>query len=120
LAWTFLLPFLYVLGYPLPTIVIALIGMFVCYLILESCTFYVAYKGSAPEYQKKLKQIWWIIFFMPFFRYLVYWFRLAGIITALTEEKSWKTQNPFEQLGDILMEDAKALKKLVSSKEKQG
>lgn len=102
LAWTFLLPFLYFLGYPLPTIVVALIGMFVCYLLLEIGTFYLAYAGSTKEYQKELRRIWWIIFFMPFYRYLVYWFRLAGIIAVLTEEKSWKTENPVLQLQNLL------------------
>jgi putative glycosyltransferase (exosortase G-associated) len=106
LAWTFLLPFLYLLGYPLPTIIIALVGMFVCYLILESCTFYIAYKGSAPEYQKELQKIWWIVLFMPLYRYLVYWFRLAGIIAVLTEDKSWKTQNPVLELQSILQDYA--------------
>ncbi|MEN6326633.1 MAG: TIGR03111 family XrtG-associated glycosyltransferase [Syntrophomonas sp.] len=102
LAWTFLLPFLYFLGYPLPTIVIAMLGMFICYFLLESSTFYIAYKGSSPEYQEELKRIWWIIFFMPIYRYVVYWFRLAGIIGVLTEEKSWKTENPLIQMGAIL------------------
>lgn len=101
LAWTFLLPFLFLLGYPLPTIVIALIGMFFCYIILESCNFYIAYKGSAPEYQKELQKIWWIVLFMPLYRFLVYWFRLAGIIAVLTEDKSWKTRNPVWELQSI-------------------
>ncbi|MEN6351461.1 MAG: TIGR03111 family XrtG-associated glycosyltransferase [Syntrophomonas sp.] len=109
LAWTFLLPFLYFLGYALPTIVVALMGMFVCYFLLESCTFYIAYKGSTEEYQEELKRIWWIVFFMPIYRYLVYWFRLAGIIGVLTEEKSWKTENPVTQLQSIVAASSQEL-----------
>lgn len=116
LAWTFLLPFLFFLGYPLPTIVVAMIGMYICYIILESCTFYIAYKGSAPEFQKELQKIWWIILFMPIYRYLVYWFRLAGIIAALTEEKSWKTQNPVLQLQSILQAYAEEFKEEISKR----
>lgn len=119
LSWTFLLPFLYFLGYPLPTLVIAMIGMFVCYLFLEISTYYIAYKGSTPDYRKKLGKIWWIVFFMPFFRYLVYWFRLAGIIEVLTQEKSWKTQNPFIQLQDILQEQVEEYKNVIYSKGKR-
>ncbi|MDD2511152.1 MAG: hypothetical protein PHG94_08525, partial [Syntrophomonas sp.] len=103
-------------GYPLPTIVVAMIGMYICYIILESCTFYIAYKGSVPEYQKELREIWWIILFMPLYRYLVYWFRLAGIIAALTEEKSWKTQNPVLQLQSILQAYAGELKEEISKR----
>ena len=116
LAWTFLLPFLYFLGYPLPTIVIAMIGMYICYLFLESTTFYIAYRGSEPDYRKELRKILWIIPFMPFYRYLVYWFRLAGIIAALTEERSWKTQNPVQQLQLILQTYMKEIKKSTSNR----
>lgn len=115
LAWTFLLPFLYFLGYPLPTLMIALIGMFVCYLILETCTYVIAYKGAGEYYKKGLKKIWWIVFFMPLYRYLSYWFRLAGIIMVLTEEKSWKVENPVTQLADILGEYMKVMKGSVLS-----
>lgn len=102
LAWTFLFPFLYLLGYPLPTIMVAMIGMYFCYMILEGCTFYIAYKGSAKEEQKDLQKVWWIIPFMPIYRYMTYWFRLGGIIAVLTEERSWKSQNPVLQLRSIL------------------
>jgi len=98
LSWTFLLPFMYFLGYPLPTIVIAMFGLFVCYLILETCTFWVAYRSSSPDYREELRQILWVIFFMPLYRFLVYWFRLAGIIMALTESRSWKVSNPVEHV----------------------
>jgi len=118
LAWTFLLPFMYFLGYPLPTLVIVLIGMFICYLILEICTFFIAYHGSEEYYKKELKKIWWIVFFMPFYRYLLYWFRLAGIITVLTEEKSWKVENPVTQVADILGEYIKSMKGSVLSMQK--
>lgn len=114
LAWTFLLPFLFFLGYPLPTIAIAMVGMYICYLILEAATFYIAYKGSAPEYRKELKKILWIILFMPIYRYLIYWFRLAGIIAVLTEDKSWKTQNPLLELQSILQGYAEELKEEIS------
>lgn len=57
LSWTFLLPFLYFIGYPLPTIIVAIIGLFGCYMVLEICNFFVAYRTSAPEYKKELKKI---------------------------------------------------------------
>jgi putative glycosyltransferase (exosortase G-associated) len=98
LSWTFLLPFMYFLGYALPLIVVAMFGLFVCYLILEICTFWVAYRSSSPEYREELRRILWVIIFMPLYRYLTYWFRLAGIIMALTESRSWKVSNPVEQV----------------------
>ncbi len=108
LAWTFLLPFMYFLGYPLPTIVIAMLGLFVCYLLVETSSFAVAYKSVAPAYQEELRRIWWVVLFMPLYRYLTYWFRLAGIIMALTEPASWKVENPVGQIENALRDEYEA------------
>lgn len=102
LAWSFLLPFLYFLGYPLPTVIVAMVGLLVCYVILDSTYFLVAYNSSPVGYQKELKKIWWVIFFLPLYRYLSYWYRVSGIIMGLTESKSWKVENPVSQLVDIV------------------
>lgn len=118
LAWTFLLPFLYFLGYPLPTIMIAMIGMYICYLLLEGSTFYVAYKGSTREFQKELRKILWIIPFMPLYRYMTYWFRMAGIIAVLTEEKSWKAENPASQVQSILQAYAEKIEEKINKRKR--
>jgi len=98
LSWTFLLPFLYLLGYPLATIVVAMVGLFICYFLLEVFNFFLAYKASEEKNRENLKKIWWIVFFLPFYRYLLYWFRFAGIIIGLMEEKSWKVETPISQV----------------------
>jgi len=102
LAWTFLIPFLYFLGYPLPMLMVAMVGLFVCYMLLDGISFLVAYKGSAPSYREELKKIWWVIFILPFYRYLSYWFRVGGIICALTEPQSWRVENPVTQLSGVV------------------
>jgi len=107
---------MYFLGYPLPTIILALAGLFVCYLILEICSFSVAYRYSSPGYKDELRKIWWIIFFMPLYRYLVYWFRLAGIIIALTEPGSWKVDNPVKQIMTAVTQDWSHLKNITNKK----
>lgn len=115
LAWTFLLPFLYFLGYSLSTVVTAMIGMIVCYELLESVYFLVAYNSVSSSYRKELKKIWWIVFFLPFYRYLIFWFRISGIIMGLIENKSWKVENPVLQVRDILKDYLKKLKGCVFS-----
>jgi len=104
LSWTFLLPFLYLLGYHLETLMLAMIGLYVCYQIIEICNFYIAYKGSEELYRKKLKKVWWVIFFMPLYRYLVYWFRLSGIILVFMESGAWKVENPVKQINEAAEE----------------
>lgn len=102
LVWTFLIPFLYFLGYSLPLVLVAMIGLFVCYLILEILYFVVSYHSVKDSYREKLKKIWWVIFFLPFYRYLAYWFRLAGIVQGVTEPKSWRVENPVKQIIQAL------------------
>lgn len=97
LAWTFLIPFLYLIGYSMPMVILAMIGLFVCYLILEAMYFLIAYYYVKDNYRTKLKKIWWIVFLLPFYRYLSYWFRLAGIVQGVTESKSWRVENPVKQ-----------------------
>lgn len=101
LGWTFLLPFLYLLGYPLATIIVAMVGLFICYFLLEVFNFFIAYKGSEGENRENLKKIWWVVFFLPFYRYLLYWFRFSGIIVGLMEEKSWKVESPVSQIRNV-------------------
>jgi len=113
LAWTFLIPFLYFLGYSLALVVMAVMGLFLCYMVLDGAYFLVAYKSVDKGFRKKLKKIWWIVFILPFYRYMSYWFRLSGIILGMTEQKSWKVENPVKQLVDMLKVYKKHLNKLL-------
>ncbi|HBV96877.1 MAG: hypothetical protein JL50_15150 [Peptococcaceae bacterium BICA1-7] len=97
LTWTFLIPILYFFGYPLNLVMAAVLGMLICYSMLDLLYLTVAYAGSSIEIRKGLKKIWWVVFFLPFFRYLTYWFRFAGIILTMTEPGTWRTENPFTQ-----------------------
>jgi len=115
LVWTFLIPYLYFLGYSLPMVIFAMMGLFVCYLILDGSYFFVAYKSVAKSYRKELRKIWWVVFLLPLYRYLSYWFRLSGIILSMTEQKSWQVENPIRQLTDVLKVYKNYLAKFISS-----
>jgi len=109
MSWTFLLPFMFMIGYSLPMVSVAMGGMFVSYLLLDILYFYVAYRGADDLFRKELYKIRWIIFILPFYRYMLYWFRMAGNIQVMTEAKSWKVQNPIEQLADVFAEYKKRI-----------
>lgn len=109
MSWTFLLPFMFLLGYSLPMVAVAMGGMFVSYLLLDILYFYVAYRGADDLFRKELYKIRWIIVILPFYRYMIYWFRMAGNIQVMTEPKSWKVQNPIEQLANVFAEYKKRL-----------
>lgn len=52
------------------------------------------YVGRAD--QAWLRSISWVILVMPAFRFMVYWFRLAGILHAVAEPQRWNT-HPFDR-----------------------
>lgn len=114
LSWTFLIPFLYFLGYSISLVLVSFLGLFVCYLLLDGSYFLVAYKSVDKDFRKELKKIWWIVFFLPVYRYFSYWFRLSGIILGVTEKKSWKVENPVIQLSDVVKEYKKGIAKTMS------
>ncbi|WP_054692117.1 TIGR03111 family XrtG-associated glycosyltransferase [Syntrophomonas palmitatica] len=113
LTWTFLVPFLYFLGYPLKLVFAAFVGLYVCYLFLDFLYFLVAVRESIGDYKNRIKKIWWVIFFLPIFRFFTYWFRVSGIILSLTEEASWKTEDPVTQLKSSLRQTRRVLVKRI-------
>ncbi|PKM76545.1 MAG: putative glycosyltransferase, exosortase G system-associated [Firmicutes bacterium HGW-Firmicutes-15] len=102
LTWTFLIPFLYFLGYPLNLVMAAFGGMYICYLLLDFLYYLVAVKESSGPYKTGIKKIWWVVFFLPIFRSITYWFRISGILLAITEQSSWKVENPIAQLTEAI------------------
>lgn len=102
MTWTFLIPFLYFLGYPLRLVMAAFAGLYVCYLILDFLYFLVALREAPPSYRKRVKKIWWVMFFLPIYRFITYWFRLSGILISMSEPGIWKTENPVQQLREAL------------------
>lgn len=102
MAWTFLIPFLYFLGYPLPLVLAAFVGLYVCYLILDFLYFLVALREAPSSYRERVKKIWWVMFFLPIYRFITYWFRLSGILISMSEPANWKTENPVQQLREAL------------------
>ncbi|MGE5373309.1 MAG: TIGR03111 family XrtG-associated glycosyltransferase [Solirubrobacterales bacterium] len=114
LTWTFLVPFMYFLGYPLPLVFAAIGGLILCYMFLDALYFLVAYRGASNSYRKELRRIWWVVFFLPIFRYFTYWFRLGGIVLTVTEKAGWGVTDPFEQLQKAFRKDINQLKKEVA------
>ncbi len=94
LVWTFLLPFLFAMGYS-PTVVAgALVAMYIAYAVIESLFYLAARRFIRGPQRAWLRSVWWVFFIMPVYRFMVYWFRLAGILHAVAEPQRWHTR-PF-------------------------
>jgi biofilm PGA synthesis N-glycosyltransferase PgaC len=98
LVWTFLLPFLFFIGYSPSVVAGALLAMYVAYAIIEGLFFVTAYRFVDAEHRIWLRSTLWVPILMPAYRFMVYWFRLAGILHAVAEPQRWHTR-PFAPPG---------------------
>lgn len=99
MMWTCLFPFLCFLGYPLPLVFGAMFAIYLCYVLLDALLLLSACRSVGKARRRDLIWDWWIVFLLPLYRMLIYWFRIAGIITALTEPAGWQAAPPWEQMG---------------------
>ncbi|MGE5380930.1 MAG: TIGR03111 family XrtG-associated glycosyltransferase [Methylocystaceae bacterium] len=112
LTWTFIIPFLYFLGYKIGVVMAAVIALYICYLILEFLYYLVAIKQETPERREEAKKIWWVVFFVPMFRFATYWFRLAGIIAVVTEKSVWQAEDPITRLQEAVSDSKRKMTSL--------
>lgn len=111
-VWTFLLPVLALFGYPLSLIVMAFLVLYGFYMLIDIAWVAVAWLGVDRQARKRLSSFLWLIPAMPFYRMVVFWFRIAGFLHAVAEPGTWRVQDPLVQLEQgvenlsILIRDA--------------
>ncbi len=101
-VWTFLLPMLYFVGYPLTMVFSATIIMYVCYMGVEGAYWLAAWLIAEPRIRVRLKRDWWLFLVMPTFRFTLFWFRFGGFLSVLLEPAEWRVKDPFTQTSEAL------------------
>ena len=59
-VWTFLLPMLFLLGYPLSLVVAATIAMYLCYMVVDAMIMANCYLLGHDEARRRLRKNWWL------------------------------------------------------------
>ncbi|MEO9255652.1 MAG: TIGR03111 family XrtG-associated glycosyltransferase [Tepidiformaceae bacterium] len=93
-VWTFLLPSLTFFGYSWTTIGLAFAALYAAYTLVEIATWTTSALLVVFPSSTRLWRGWWVIPFMPAYRYFVFWMRFAGTLTVLTEAHQWRTTDP--------------------------
>ncbi len=101
-VWTFLLPFMFLLGYPVEVVITATLGLYLIYVGVEALYYIVALWASEGEPRRRLLSLWWIPVFMPLYRWTTFWFRFSGFLSALREPKQWQVRDPLSESYDSL------------------
>lgn len=113
MVWTFLLPIFPLLGYS-PSIIVRAFGlMYVLYIVLDGLQTVVALPISSKSEQMKLREAALIIPILPLYRLAVYFFRLSGILSSLSEEPTWTAKT--EWVDQIKLSWMKPLARWVDS-----
>lgn len=107
LVWTFLLPMLFLLGYPLPMVVTACLVMYGFYMAVDAVTMAACYALSpssaasprALSTRKRLLRNWWFFAITPAYRFTLFWMRFGGFLTVITEPPEWHSSSPWREAG---------------------
>lgn len=114
MVWTFLMPMLYFLGYPLPLVVSATVGMYVFYAVIEALSMLTCYALSTSEERQRLRQGWYIWAIMPSYRFILFWFRFGGFLSVLTDTAQWRVAAPWEETAEAFQQVADKSRRAVS------
>src|SRR5690606_27712014 len=91
--WYFALIYLVFINYPIKLIVSSLIIIYLLY-VLTSFLYYInirMYLKEFKELRRYYTRQWYLCFVYPFFNFIVFFIRFAGIINSIKRDMSWKT-----------------------------
>jgi cellulose synthase/poly-beta-1,6-N-acetylglucosamine synthase-like glycosyltransferase len=91
LVWMFLLPLFPLLGYPPAVIAQAVALLYTLYVVTDVIQLAAARPICGPSEQRLLRESALFLPLLPFYRTVVYFFRLSGILRTLSEEPRWTT-----------------------------
>ena len=95
--WTFLLPMLYFVGYPLALVVSATLSMYLIYMGVDALYIAVAHALAEGEAKARIRRHWWMFAFTPAYRWATFWFRFGGFLSVLMESKTWRVDDPLTE-----------------------
>ena len=101
-VWTFLLPMLYFVGYPLALVVGATLSMYLIYMVVDGIYIAVAHALAEGDARARIRRHWWMFLFLPAFRWTLFWFRFGGFLSVLMESKSWRVEDPVTETRESL------------------
>jgi putative glycosyltransferase (exosortase G-associated) len=91
LIWIFGMMFLYFRGYPIRLLFFSNLFLYFMYVLIGLFNFYISYLYLESQNIAKmfLKKNLLIIFLLPLYRFINYWFRIAGIINSAYANEKW-------------------------------
>lgn len=101
LIWLFGMVYLYFINYPLKLIIGANLCIYAAYVVNSLIYVFISnfYLDEKIEVKKYLNKHFYISIIMPFYRFILFWIRLAGIINSLSLPAKWKVLTFSEEIN---------------------
>ncbi len=104
MIWYFALLCLAFLNYPMRLILVSVILIYLLY-VLSGLLYYfniVLFLKNLKELRHYYSSKGYLIFLLPLFNFLVFWFRFAGIINSMAGKQSWRVMNLRQEKAEIM------------------
>jgi poly-beta-1,6-N-acetyl-D-glucosamine synthase len=99
MIWYFALICLVFMNYPLRLVIISIVLIY-CFNVMTAFLFYICislFLNTNKYLRRYYVRKWYLVFFLPLYNFMVFWFRFAGIINAIKGEQVWRTNNLTEE-----------------------
>jgi putative glycosyltransferase (exosortase G-associated) len=118
MIWYFALICLACINYPMKLIVYSVFFMSAMYVLANFLMYccIIMFLKEFKEIRWYYARKWYIIFLLPIFNFMVFWFRLAGIINSIKGKQSWRVRDfneEWESFGRVVGKDFEKLNTLL-------
>jgi cellulose synthase/poly-beta-1,6-N-acetylglucosamine synthase-like glycosyltransferase len=96
LIWAPLLLAFPLIGYSYRIIAMAMLMMYLFYLVIEIANTLYVHRTSDEHARERIESSGWPLVFMPIYRFIVFHFRFSGFLVTLTEEQTWSVPGPMD------------------------
>ncbi len=97
LVWVPLILFFPLLGYSPKLIAVAIVAMYVLYLIIEAVSALAAFNIAEEDTRTRVEHCGLALLGLPFYRFVVFHFRFSGFLMTLTEDQQWTVPGGFDR-----------------------
>ncbi len=115
IIWYLALLCLTFVGYSGKTVLMAAAILFGLYTICGYMYYFstIGFLRDFPEVKRYYRRQWWVVPLLPFFNFVVFFIRFAGIINSINTNSAWKTRTLTEErtaFRDIIAHDLFAVR----------
>jgi poly-beta-1,6-N-acetyl-D-glucosamine synthase len=103
MIWFFAMIYLYFINYPLNLLIGANLLLFGAYIFNSFLYLLVSvlYLKNQSKVRRYIVNHWYYCFLLPFYRFIVYWIRIAGTINSLQTDSRWKAKTLSEEINEV-------------------